>query len=109
MPTSYGNGKFTRSGGSLSDADVIFGGSSSYKTDRFGSSKSMSVTSSDRNYGGHHGSAASSNTYKIYEGIQNAAFTDYSDTKKTDSASSITSYSSWRNKPQEDDDDLDLK
>lgn len=102
---SYGAGKFTRSGGSLSDAELIFGASStaSYKTDRFGSSKSMSVTS-DRNTG-------SSAPYKIYEGIQNAGFSDYSDSKKTvGSTSTIGSYSSWRNKPQEnEDDDLDLK
>lgn len=108
-----GHGKFTRSGGSLSDAELIFGGtaSSAYKTDRFGTSKSMSVTSDRSSYGHQNSKAASGNNYKIYEGIQNAAFSDFSDSKKTDSTSSITSYNSWRSntKPLDEDDDLDLK
>ncbi|KAI8130032.1 Synapsin [Lucilia cuprina] len=106
-----GNGKFTRSGGSLSDAELIFGTpSSAYKTDRFGTSKSMSVTS-DRTSSSYGQSNSSANNYKIYEGIQNAAFSDFSDAKKSDSQSSIPSYNSWRNssKHLEEEDDLDLK
>lgn len=108
-----GGGKFSRSGGSLSDAELIFGTSSStasYKTDRFGSSKSMSVTSDRHSSGGGGGPAP----YKIYEGIQNAGFSDYGDAKKSmGSTSSVntSSYSSWRNTKNQDtdDDDLDLK
>ena len=105
---SYGNGKYTRSGGSLCDAEQIFGDtSSSYKTDRFGSSKSMSVTS-DR--------TSATASYKIYEGIQNAAFSDYSSTEtsigKTPAetiSSYTTSYTAQWNKPQEEEDEFDLK
>lgn len=109
-PHLGGNGKFTRSGGSLSDAELIFGTpSSAYKTDRFGTSKSMSVTSERSSYGQTNSSTA--NNYKIYEGIQNAAFSDFSDSKKSDSNSSIPSYNSWRNsnKNLEEEDDIDLK
>ncbi|XP_023174347.1 synapsin-like [Drosophila hydei] len=97
--SSPGNGKYTRSGGSISDADMIFGGPpSNYKTDRFGAAKSMSMSSS--------GVGASSNSYKIYEGIQNAAFSDFSD---TGSVSSVNSTSRrWNAKPEEED-ELDLK
>lgn len=104
QPPHLGNGKFTRSGGSLSDADMIFGTpSSAYKTDRFGTSKSMSVTSDRSSYG--------QTNYKIYEGIQNAGFSDFSDSKKSDSNSSMPSYNSWRNsnKHLEEEDDIDLK
>ena len=107
-----GNGKFTRSGGSLSDAELIFGStaSSAYKTDRFGTSKSMSVTSDRSSYG--------QTNYKIYEGIQNAAFTDYNDTKRTSDSTTtatttttIPSYNSWRSSSThlEEEEDLDLK
>ncbi|ALC47042.1 Syn [Drosophila busckii] len=97
---AVGNGKYTRSGGSISDADMMFGGpTASYKSDRFGASKSMSMSSS--------GAGASSNTsYKIYEGIQNAAFSDYSDTGSMSSLNSTTKR--WSAKA-EDDDELDLK
>lgn len=96
---SSGNGKYTRSGGSISDADMIFGGPpSNYKTDRFGASKSMSMSSS--------GVGASSNSYKIYEGIQNAAFSDFSDTGSVSSVNSTGRR--WNAKPEEED-ELDLK
>ncbi|TDG43849.1 hypothetical protein AWZ03_009713 [Drosophila navojoa] len=97
--SSSGNGKYTRSGGSISDADMIFGGPpSNYKTDRFGASKSMSMSSS--------GVGASSNSYKIYEGIQNAAFSDFSDTGSVSSVNSTGRR--WNAKPEEED-ELDLK
>ncbi|EDV93096.1 GH19116 [Drosophila grimshawi] len=97
--SSPGNGKFTRSGGSISDADMIFGGPpSNYKSDRFGAAKSMSMSSS--------GVDASSNSYKIYEGIQNAAFSDYSD---SGSIASVTSANKRWSAKQDEDDELDLK
>lgn len=118
-------GKYTRSSGSLSDAEMIFGTSTSTqsKVDRFGSSKSMSMSSSS--YGNSNtGGSKISSSYKIYEGIQNAAFSDYSEAgstasvassmpagnTKAETISSITSeYTSRWNKAQEEDDDLDLK
>ncbi|KAH8417132.1 hypothetical protein KR222_003959, partial [Zaprionus bogoriensis] len=102
-----GNGKYTRSGGSISDADMIFGGPpSNYKSDRFGAAKSMSMSStSGAGYGSGAGSGSGSG-YKIYEGIQNAAFSDYSE---SGSVSSINSTSKrWSAKPDEED-ELDLK
>ncbi|KAH8397679.1 hypothetical protein KR215_006752, partial [Drosophila sulfurigaster] len=97
--SSSGNGKYTRAGGSISDADMIFGGPpSNYKSDRFGAAKSMSMSSS--------GVGASSNSYKIYEGIQNAAFSDYSDSGSI--ASTNSGSKRWNSKP-DDDDELDLK
>lgn len=110
--TSGNGSKYTRSGGSISDADMIFGGPpSNYKSDRFGAAKSMSMSSSGATgYGYSSGSAVGSssatNSYKIYEGIQNAAFSDYSE---TGSVSSINSGSKrWGAKPEEED-ELDLK
>lgn len=96
--SSSGNGKYTRSGGSISDADMIFGGPPShYKTDRFGASKSMSMSSSG---------VGASNSYKIYEGIQNAAFSDFSDSGSVSSVNSTGRR--WNAKPEEED-ELDLK
>lgn len=111
--TSGNGGKYTRSGGSISDADMIFGGPpSNYKSDRFGAAKSMSMSSSGTTgygYGsssGVGGSGSGTSSYKIYEGIQNAAFSDYSE---TGSISSINSGSKrWSAKPEEED-ELDLK
>ncbi|XP_034484406.1 synapsin-like [Drosophila innubila] len=97
--TTPGHAKYTRAGGSISDADMIFGGPpSNYKSDRFGAAKSMSMSSS--------GVAAGSSPYKIYEGIQNAAFSDYSDSGSIGSISSTGKR--WSSKPEEDD-ELDLK
>ncbi|KAH8307688.1 hypothetical protein KR044_009503, partial [Drosophila immigrans] len=94
--SSSGNAKYTRA---QSDADMIFGGPpSNYKSDRFGAAKSMSMSSS--------GVGASSNSYKIYDGIQNAAFSDYGDTESTASINSGSKR--WNSKPDEDD-ELDLK
>lgn len=112
--TSGNGSKYTRSGGSISDADMIFGGPpSNYKSDRFGAAKSMSMSSSGAtDYGYSSGAAgmgsgsSGTNSYKIYEGIQNAAFSDYSE---TGSVSSINSGSKrWGAKPEEED-ELDLK
>uniref|UniRef100_W8B960 Synapsin n=3 Tax=Ceratitis capitata TaxID=7213 RepID=W8B960_CERCA len=107
---SHSNGKYTRSGGSLSDAELIFGGPpTNYKADRFGASKSMSVTSERSNDGSNGGN---SNSYRNYEGIQNAAFSDFSDSPKTGSVSSINSYGNanrWGKPTVEEDDELDLK
>ncbi|KAH8267341.1 hypothetical protein KR018_011795, partial [Drosophila ironensis] len=101
-PVSYGNGKFSRAAGSLSDADMIFGGPpSNYKSDRFGAAKSMSMSSS-----GMGGSGNGSGGYKIYDGIQNAAFSDFSD---TGSVSSIGSATKRWSANKEDDEELDLK
>ncbi|KAH8330773.1 hypothetical protein KR067_007329, partial [Drosophila pandora] len=102
-PISYGNGKYTRAAGSLSDADMIFGGPpSNYKSDRFGAAKSMSMSSS-----GVGGSGNGSGSYKIYDGIQNAAFSDFSD---SGSVSSMGSNSKrWSSHNKEEDDELDLK
>ncbi|KAH8359416.1 hypothetical protein KR093_006532, partial [Drosophila rubida] len=98
--SSSGNGKYTRAGGSISDADMIFGGPpSNYKSDRFGAAKSMSMSSSG--VGG-----AASNSYKIYEGIQNAAFSDYSDSGSIASVNSASKR--WSSKTDEED-ELDLK
>ncbi|KAH8385995.1 hypothetical protein KR200_012177, partial [Drosophila serrata] len=102
-PASYGNGKYTRAAGSISDADMIFGGPpSNYKTDRFGAAKSMSMSSSG--VGSGNGSGAGG--YKIYDGIQNAAFSDFSD---SGSVSSIGSHTKRWSANREDDDELDLK
>ncbi|EDX13508.1 GD18674 [Drosophila simulans] len=104
-PASYGNGKYTRAAGSISDADMIFGGPpSNYKTDRFGASKSMSMTSGG--VGSGNGSGSGSGGYKIYEGIQNAAFSDFSD---SGSMSSIGSHTKRWSASKEEDDELDLK
>lgn len=105
-PFSGGNGKITRSGGSLSDADIIFGGPPS-RSDRFANSKSMSVTSDSRN--NSYSSApptnagGTTNSYKIYEGIQNNAFQDF------DSQSIGSTASDHWSKSIEDDGDIDLK
>ncbi|XP_062124527.1 synapsin-like [Drosophila sulfurigaster albostrigata] len=73
---------------------MIFGGPpSNYKSDRFGAAKSMSMSSS--------GVGASSNSYKIYEGIQNAAFSDYSDSGSI--ASTNSGSKRWNSKPDDDD------
>uniref|UniRef100_A0A034WKD7 Synapsin n=1 Tax=Bactrocera dorsalis TaxID=27457 RepID=A0A034WKD7_BACDO len=105
---SHGNGKYTRASGSLSDAELIFGGPpTNYKADRFGASKSMSVTSERSNDGND-----SYNAYRNYEGIQNAAFSDFSDSPKTGSVSSINSFGNtnrWNKPTVEEDDELDLK
>lgn len=107
-PLSGGNGKITRSGGSLSDADLIFGGPPT-RTDRFANSKSMSVTSDSRSnlYSSApqtgSGAIGTTNSYKIYEGIQNTAFQDF------DSQSIGSTASDHWSKSIEDDGDLDLK
>lgn len=120
-------------GGSLSDADLIFGQEgSSYKMSRFGASKSMSVAS-DRPYAsgssyyggtgsgtGTKGALSSSGSgaapsYRIYEGIQNAAFSDYSDVSSSGSLAKIgdapSSYAARRSQEaeEEEEDDFDLK
>ncbi|EDW23878.1 GL23681 [Drosophila persimilis] len=100
-PKTSSNGKFTRAAGSISDADMIFGGPpSNYKTDRFGAAKSMSMSSSGV------GAGSGSSGYKIYEGIQNAAFSDFSDTGSVSSMGSATRR--W-SAAREDDDEIDLK
>lgn len=113
--TSGGSGRrsFTRSGGSLSDADIIFGTSAASHTDRFGSTmngrsdstpnpplaKSMSVASDSNGRTSNPG-------YRIYEGIQNAAFQDFdSPTRSTPPATKVSQ--SWNR--YGDDSDLDLK
>ncbi|KAL9899135.1 LOW QUALITY PROTEIN: synapsin [Glossina fuscipes fuscipes] len=92
-----------------SDAELIFGTPLSYKSDRFGSSKSMSVAS-DNSYGYNPGSNATTmgggNAYKIYEGIQNAAFTDFVDSPASQIKSKIDKKLSGIT---DDEDDLDLK
>jgi len=104
-PVSYGNGKYTRAAGSISDADMIFGGPpSNYKSDRFGAAKSMSMSSSGMGSG--NGTGMGSGSYKIYEGIQNAAFSDFSD---SGSMSSIGSHTKRWSASREEDDELDLK
>lgn len=97
---SGGNGKITRSGGSLSDADIIFGGPPT-RADRFANSKSMSVTS-DRD-SRSNSVATTGASYKIYEGIQNNAFQDF------DSQSIGSTASDHWSKSIEDDGDIDLK
>lgn len=115
-------GEFSRTtgGGSLSDADLIFGKEgSSYKKSRFGASKSMSVAS-DSYYGsgiglktGSKGSLTTAPSYKIYEGIQNAAFSDYSDSSLSGSSAKITNVASASlnkdKQEEEEEDNFDLK
>lgn len=104
-------GKFTRSIGSFSDAELIFGGTTAVGGDngsggagpgaeRFSSSTdssgvfragSVSDTPEHQRTGG-----AAPLTYKIYDGIQNHAFQDY------DSAGSLAT-------SREEDDEYDLK
>ncbi|KAL7731059.1 hypothetical protein ACLKA6_014273 [Drosophila palustris] len=113
--SSPGNAKYTRAGGSISDADMIFGGPPShYKSDRFGAAKSMSMSSSGAGvsstpykiYEGVQNSGANTTPYKIYDCIQNAAFSDYSDSGSIGSLSSTSKR--WGSKPEEED-ELDLK
>lgn len=110
--------------GRNSDADVIFGGTS--KSGKFGSSESMgsSVESRDSSIYAKRDdkpvfaksmSVAADNrrsqppakpapTYKIYEGIQNQAFTDYESPSKSGTSSTTKSY--WN---PGTDDEYDLK
>lgn len=106
----------------MSDADLIFGQEeSSYKISRFGASKSMSVAS-DRPYAsgsyygvgsgaktGSKGSLTTVPSYKIYEGIQNAAFSDYSDGSPSGSLAKISDAAAGSHKSEEEEDDFDLK
>lgn len=105
--------------GRNSDADVIFGGTS--KASKFGSTESMgsSVESRDSSiYAKREDkpvfaksmSVAADNrrpapTYKIYEGIQNQAFTDYESPSKSGVSSTTTTKSYW-NPGTEDEYDL---
>uniref|UniRef100_A0A1A9V919 Synapsin ATP-binding domain-containing protein n=1 Tax=Glossina austeni TaxID=7395 RepID=A0A1A9V919_GLOAU len=101
-------GSSTKYNRASSDAELIFGTPLSYKSERFGSSKSMSVAS-DNSYGYNPGSNATTgggNAYKIYEGIQNAAFTDFVDSPASQIKSQIDKKLSGIT---DDEDDLDLK
>lgn len=92
--------KFTRSSGSLSDADIIFGDLKNKSKNTSDYSSYRSSTESDSVFGKSETPKTSFDksvpSYKIYDGIQNHAFTDFDSPK-----SSGLSHT--------DDDDYDLK
>lgn len=96
------NNKFTRSSGSLSDADIIFGDLKNKSNNVNDYSSYRSSTESDSVFGKSDASKTSFDknapTYKIYDGIQNHAFTDFDSPK-----------SSGLNLSNTDDEDYDLK
>lgn len=93
--------KFTRSSGSLSDADIIFGDLKNKSKNTSDYSSYRSSTESDSVFGKSEVTPKTSfdksvPSYKIYDGIQNHAFTDFDSPKS--SGQSHT-----------DDEDYDLK
>lgn len=109
-PYIHGSERLSHGGGSLTDADVIFGGvdkmdrfTSKYKSETSVLSKSMSVSSEKSSYN----TDSNKPSYKIYEGIQNAAFQDFDSPTKSSPSSSSTTINRW-NKSSEDN-DLDLR
>lgn len=92
--------KFTRSSGSLSDADIIFGDLKNKSKNTSDYSSYRSSTESDSVFGKSETPKTSFDksvpTYKIYDGIQNHAFTDF-DSPKSSGLSNT------------DDEDYDLK
>lgn len=147
---SFASPQYTRSSGSVSDADIIFGnisegrsdsldksrtgsgstkkygrdgsnfntsidssgsifGTSENKRDTYYTNRSMSVSSAkDLDYIYHPNSSATapSTNYRIYEGIQNDAFSDFD----SPSRSSVSSSTSTKKRPTyADDDEYDLK
>lgn len=92
--------KFTRSSGSLSDADIIFGDLKNKSKNTSDYSSYRSSTESDSVFGKSETPKTSFDksvpSYKIYDGIQNHAFTDF-DSPKSSGLSNT------------DDEDYDLK
>ncbi|KAJ6640210.1 Synapsin [Pseudolycoriella hygida] len=92
--------KFTRSSGSLSDADIIFGDLKNKAKNTSDYSSYRSSTESDSVFGKSESNKTSFDksvpSYKIYDGIQNHAFTDF-DSPKSSGLSTT------------DDEDYDLK
>lgn len=96
--------KFTRSSGSLSDADIIFGDLKNKSKNTSDYSSYRSSTESDSVFGKSDTSKSSFDSldknvpsYKIYDGIQNHAFTDFDSPAKSSGISTT------------DDEDYDLK
>lgn len=148
---SFASPQYTRSSGSLSDADIIFGnipevrtdsfektrtsssgsvkkygrdgtnfntsidssdsifGTTETKRDTYYTNRSMSVSSAkdlDHVYHPNSSATAPSTNYRIYEGIQNDAFSDFD----SPSRSSVSSSTSTKKRPTyTDDDEYDLK
>lgn len=156
---SFGTNQYTRSSGSFSDADIIFGGgfegassapsapiaidksrggytsgrkygregsnfntsidssdsifgTTENKRDLYNTARSMSVSSAkdaDYIYQTSETATTTAATYRVYEGIQNAAFQDF-DSPSRSSVSSVTSAGSTnKTRPRDLDDDYDLK
>lgn len=114
--------KFSRDGSnfntSVDSSDSIFGGSDT-KRDTYYTNRSMSVSSAkDVDYiyqPSDSATATTTSTYRVYEGIQNAAFSDF-DSPSRSSVSSTTSATAGgtntaikKRSTYADDDDYDLK
>lgn len=96
---------------SIDSSDSIFG-TTENKRDSYNTTRSMSVSSAkdvDYIYQTSGTAAATTGAYRVYEGIQNAAFQDF-DSPSRSSVSSVTSIGSTnKTRPRDLDDDYDLK